>query len=1043
MGKNSIIIILILVFFPFLSVAQKDQFSEAEILFQNGYKNGDYSGWKRADSLFNSLVATNKFTSVEQEILAHLYIVQINSAKNPEKDLKILNRLIAKFSSNKTKYPKLFEKLLFFKEWARFKLNKPDAEDAILKMIEDQLKSDSPNQFIISRAYDLLGNDYYRKKEYGLSLDFFKKSIPYFKHPSTNHLYIAALQSTGAAYYNVDKIDSSLFYMKKAYMEIKKTKTPNYKRLGELAFNIGIINQGKTGEYIEAEDFMKEAISFEILAHGEESPVLITIYSLLADNFYFIKDIEQAEFYANKAYFLSTEILKTESVYLRSLAAMSLSKVYTSKKQYNEARELMDTVLDESIAFFGEHDKFTSQAYIDRAMIEIGAQNYKAAETYLLQSAKVSEAIDRVYSRHASYAYLYEMYLQNNEFEKALQYSKMAKALMQEHLEKDYKVKIITDLFIAESHLGLKQLDSAQIILDEVAENLPLYENVSGLKIQLLALENGVLLENYIQNGSDSDLDKAYGNIEKLIKQIVAGKRNYNYQDSKIFYSKSIVPYIDKSLQICHLKYKQSKNPLVLNTIFKLMEINKSSILLDGITDFKLKTQKGIPEAVMEGEAKTNKDLLAVNETIYKIKNDTAAATLKLSALYDEQLKLNNKIDSIQNYLKEEFPDYYNSRNLSEAKSLDFYQKNILKKNQCIVEYYLSEERLYRLVISNNEIAFKEILNSKELMEQVEKLLSKLHQRENIDDLRKAVAASLLPVFNDSTKEIIFIVDGSLSQLPFEILDYKNKYLLQNYYISYAGSLQLYQEQVEIHKREKVNVNWLGFAPDYKDNFLASNKKEVQKIGDLMDGKYALGAEATKQNFLNLGTQASILHLATHTALDKANPMLNKMIFYDNGKDPFELTASEIYGLKLQSDLAVLSSCETGGGIYENDGIMSMSRAFAYAGVPSTVMSLWKVPDAQTSTIMINFYKNLEQGQGKNEALANAKLQYLDNVKQPELKHPYYWAGFVISGDISPINDNFSGWWYFVLAGVVLIVIYILFKRRNQSNFSKSSKDSF
>src|SRR5690606_12050709 len=171
---------VIYAFIAFLSVPQKDQFSQAEILFQNGYKNGDYSGWKRADSLFNSLVATNKFTSVEQEILAHLYIVQINSAKNPEKDLKILNRLIAKFSSNKTKYPKLFEKLLFFKEWARFKLNKPDAEDAILKMIEGQLKSDSPNQFIISRAYDLLGNDYYRKKEYGLSLDFFKKSIPYF-----------------------------------------------------------------------------------------------------------------------------------------------------------------------------------------------------------------------------------------------------------------------------------------------------------------------------------------------------------------------------------------------------------------------------------------------------------------------------------------------------------------------------------------------------------------------------------------------------------------------------------------------------------------------------------------------------------------------------------------------------------------------------------------------------------------------------------------------------------------------------------------------
>ncbi|MDN3724038.1 CHAT domain-containing protein [Aequorivita sp. SDUM287046] len=1020
-----------------------DEFSQAEILLKNAYKNGDYSGWKRADSIFHSMVLKNKFASDEQEILSHLYIIKINSAKDPEKDLKVLNNLIVKFSSKKNNYPELFEKLLFFKERARFKLNKPDAEDAVLRIIDEQLKSKNPDKFIVSWAYDLLGNDYYRKKDFGPSVEFFKKSIPYFNYPNTNQLYINALQSTGAAYYNVDKIDSSLFYMKKAYREIKKTRSKNYKRLGELAFNIGIINQGKTGEYIEAEDFLKEAISFEILAHGEESPILITYYSLLADNFYFLKDIEQAEFYANKAYFLATEIIKTESVYLRSLAAMSLSKVYTSKKQFNEARKLMDTVLEESIAFFGEQDKFTSQAYIDRAMIEIGAKNYKDAEPYLLQSAKVSEAIDRVYSRHASYAYLYELYLQNKEFEKALKYSKMSKNLMQQHLENDYKVKIITDLYIAEAYLGLKQLDSARVILEEVAKNLPLYENVSGLKIQLLALENAVLLENYKQNGSQSDLEKAYGNINKLIKQLIAGKRNYNYQESKIFYSKSIVPYIDKSLEICHIKYGKDKNPEVLNTIFKLMEINKSSILLDGITDFKLKTQKGIPETVMEDEAKTKKNLLAVNETIDKIKTDTAINSRKLSALYDKQLALNNRIDSIEKHLENEFPDYYNSRNLSEAKSLDFYQTNILRKNQCIVEYYLSDERLYRLVISKNEINFKEIPNSKNIIAQVENLMVNLLQREQIDDLRNIIGTSLLPIFADSIEEIIFIVDGSLSQLPFEILDYNNTYLLQNYHISYAGSLQLYQEQVEIHRRERINVDWLGFAPDYKDNFLSANKEEVQMIGNLMEGKYSLGPEATKQNFLDLGSQASILHLATHTSLDKANPMLNKMIFYDNGKDPFELTASEIYGLKLQSDLAVLSSCETGGGNYENDGIMSMSRAFAYAGVPSTVMSLWKVPDAQTSIIMINFYKNLEKGQNKNEALANAKLHYLENVKQPELKHPYYWAGFVVSGDISPIKYGFSWWWYVLLAGIILIVIFILFIRKNQSNFFKSSNDSF
>src|SRR5690606_37333226 len=109
------------------------------------------------------------------------------------------------------------------------------------------------------------------------------------------------------------------------------------------------------------------------------------------------------------------------------------------------------------------------------------------------------------------------------------------------------------------------------------------------------ALENELLLEKYKKNLQNNLLDEAYENIEQLIKKIVSGKKDYKYQNSKIFYSKSIIPYINTSLEICQLKYAKDKNSKVLNTVFKLMEINKSSILLDGITDFKIKIEKGVP----------------------------------------------------------------------------------------------------------------------------------------------------------------------------------------------------------------------------------------------------------------------------------------------------------------------------------------------------------------------------------------------------------------------------------------------------------------
>ncbi len=156
-----------------------------------------------------------------------------------------------------------------------------------------------------------------------------------------------------------------------------------------------------------------------------------------------------------------------------------------------------------------------------------------------------------------------------------------------------------------------------------------------------------------------------------------------------------------------------------------------------------------------------------------------------------------------------------------------------------------------------------------------------------------------------------------------------------------------------------------------------------------MQGKAWLAREATERNFKENANNYGILHLAMHGLLNDQDPMFSKLLFIQN--DTLEggfLNAAEIYDLNAQ--LAVISACNTASGkINRGEGIMSLSRAFMYAGCPSIVASLWKAPDAATSKIMVHFYENLNKGLTKSEAIRQAKLAYLED--NPGISsHPFF-----------------------------------------------------
>ena len=134
--------------------------------------------------------------------------------------------------------------------------------------------------------------------------------------------------------------------------------------------------------------------------------------------------------------------------------------------------------------------------------------------------------------------------------------------------------------------------------------------------------------------------------------------------------------------------------------------------------------------------------------------------------------------------------------------------------------------------------------------------------------------------------------------------------------------------------------------------------------------------------------------------------MFSTLLFTQNPQDTTEdndLYAIELYDIRLNAQLAVLSACETGlGKIRQGEGVMSLARAFAYAGVPATLMSLGQVEDGATRSLMVDFYRHMKTGMSKDDALQKAKLNYLKNC-EPLRASPYYWGGFVASGNMEPL----------------------------------------
>ncbi|HXM46246.1 MAG TPA: CHAT domain-containing tetratricopeptide repeat protein [Pyrinomonadaceae bacterium] len=143
-----------------------------------------------------------------------------------------------------------------------------------------------------------------------------------------------------------------------------------------------------------------------------------------------------------------------------------------------------------------------------------------------------------------------------------------------------------------------------------------------------------------------------------------------------------------------------------------------------------------------------------------------------------------------------------------------------------------------------------------------------------------------------------------------------------------------------------------------------------------------------------------VIHIATHGLLDAQRPQFTGVVLSlvgNKSNDGF-LRTDEIFNLRMNPALVMLSACETGlGKEKRGEGVIGLTRAFMYAGAPTVGVTLWSVADKSTADLMTDFYKRfLGSGSSAPGAMRNAQLSMISARKYSA---PFYWAPFVLVGE--------------------------------------------
>ncbi len=403
---------------------------------------------------------------------------------------------------------------------------------------------------------------------------------------------------------------------------------------------------------------------------------------------------------------------------------------------------------------------------------------------------------------------------------------------------------------------------------------------------------------------------------------------------------------------------------------------------------------------------------------------------------------LESKKTELLKELHKKHPGYYQLTH-PDVLSARRVQAQVLGKNQVLVEYFVGNEQLYCWILSRSEIHFSTVKLGKKDLAAVLAKASPLFDKDKkppagaldhrwarlepkyLHELYEQVLGHVAGRYLKPNDELIIVPDDILCYFPFEIMIAdQNRYLIEDHPISYglsasllnpglrkgtkaAGELLAFANPSFPNGREAAVSKWVHEIAAIRSIFrddqfapLPNSETEVREIaGTFSNSAVYIGKEATESYFKQWADSYRFIHLATHHIIDDIQPMYSKIVLARGNTSAEDglLQTYEIYNLRLNAEMVVLSGCSSGlGKLHRGEGMIGLTQAFFYAGAPSIVVSLWPVEDESSAFLMKQFYVHLKTGLSKTRALQKAKAGLIRSTDWQ--RDPFYWAPFILIG---------------------------------------------
>ncbi|MCF6367193.1 MAG: CHAT domain-containing protein [Bacteroidales bacterium] len=918
----------------------------------------------------------------------------------------------------------------------------------------------------VASSCNNVGSIYDIKNEYDLSLQYYYKALKIRKeifgeeHPLVAESY----NNIGIVFYGKNEYDLAFKYYFKALQIRKKVLGEKHENIAVSYNNIGAVYKNKS-EYDLALQYHIKAMQIFKDNFGEEHSFVAEAYNNIGIDYSDKRDYDSALKYMFKALELRKKLLGEDNLYV-AMSYNGLGNVYEAKNEYDLALEYHFKGLKIKKERLGENHPDVAISYNNIGIVLEKKGEYDSALEYYQKSLtiKVKMLGEKHSLVAASYVNVGNIYMKKNKYDSALKYYQKGVTSSLRNFNDTTNVYSVPDI---ENYLNWEELSvalkSKAVIFADTSKHLLNSGNIQGIKRQKLALRHYQACDTLISQvrknmKAKSDkiaLGEQASEIYKGAVIVCLNLLNIVGADSVSYYRDRAFYFSEKNKSSVLLESLAGAEALkfagIPDTLLKL----EHKLQVDIALYKKILAEGGDSIRISRFQNKLFKANRTYDSLIIVIEND-----------YPEyfDLKYNREsvsIKQIQKLLNRRTAiiSYFTGDNIITVMAVTHNKNIVLQVPK--PENLDSKIKNLRTGISDISLIKEDIKNNTDkTVKLYDKLAFELYSLLFPEEIKEILSRKIkniilipdgqlatLPFEALHTKKYITDWNGWEDFTYFSNMPY----LVKDYNISYSYSANLFYKTFDKHiKKNKVEIrnlsDWLAFAPVFDDENISGTAMRTRNLLEKIihtdtiktrtftrDGMYIselpgsleetetifkLYESRNKEALLKTHLQANeefvksgelakykYLHFATHGMVDEDKPELSGLILAQDttSNEDNILFSGEIYNIKLNADLIVLSACETGlGKISKGEGIIGLTRALLYAGSKNIIVSLWQVSDASTQELMVEFYKNMLKPSvfSKNQKyfagdLQKAKLRLIEESKYA---HPFFWSPFILIG---------------------------------------------